>query len=96
MLIDDDEKRENSSTEYSLMKIEYSLKIKTKFEWEQKKLNLILKKFQINSFYLTWKKSEDKIFDSILEKIPDKNDIYYLKNGEEMNTVRLIIDPKKS
>ena len=37
MLIDDDEKRGNLSIEYSLMKIEYSLKVKTKFEWEQKK-----------------------------------------------------------
>ena len=25
------------------------------------------------------KTSEDKIFDSILEKLPDKNDIYYME-----------------
>ena len=67
-----------------------------KIERGKKNLNLILKKFQINSFNLTWEKSEDKIFDSILEKIPNKNDIYYLKNGEGMNTVRLVIDPKKA
>ena len=34
MSIDDDEKRENASIEYSLME---KVKIKNKFEWEQKK-----------------------------------------------------------
>ena len=42
------------------------------------------------------KTSEDKIFDSILEKIPDKNCIYYIEHREEMNTFRLRKDPKKA
>ena len=32
-------------------------------------------------FYLK-KTSEDEIWDSVLEKIPDKNDIYYIKHRE--------------
>ena len=42
------------------------------------------------------KTREDKIFDSILEKIPDKNDIYYIEHREETNAFRLRKDPKKS
>ena len=40
--------------------------------------------------------SEDKIFDSILKKIPDKNDIYYMEHREGTNTFRLRKDPKKA
>ena len=42
------------------------------------------------------KASEDKIFDSILKKIPDKNNIYYIKHREETNSFRLRKDPKKA
>ena len=35
------------------------------------------------------KTSEEKIFDSILEKIPDKNDIYYIEHREEMDAFRI-------
>ena len=42
------------------------------------------------------KTSEDKIFDSILEKIPDKNDIYYIEHREGTNAFRLRKDPKKA
>ena len=42
------------------------------------------------------KTSEDKIFDSILEKIPDKNDIYYTEHKEGTNAFRLRKDPKKA
>ena len=42
------------------------------------------------------KASEDKTFDSILKKIPDKNDIYYIKHREETNSFRLRKDPKKA
>ena len=31
------------------------------------------------------KTRKDKIFDSILEKIPDKNNVYYIKHSEGMN-----------
>ena len=30
----------------------------------------------------------------MLEKLPDKNDIYYIKSGEGTNTVRLRKEPK--
>ena len=42
------------------------------------------------------KTSEDKIFDSILKKIPDKNDIYYIKHREGINAFRLRKDPEKA
>ena len=42
------------------------------------------------------KTREDKIFDSILEKIPDKNDIYYIEHREGTNAFRLRKDPKKA
>ena len=42
------------------------------------------------------KTSEDKIFDPILKKIPDKNDIYYIKHREGTNAFRLRKDPKKA
>ena len=42
------------------------------------------------------KTSEDKIFDSILEKIPDKTDIYYIEHREGTNSFRLRKDPKKA
>ena len=42
------------------------------------------------------KTSEDKIFDSILEKIPDKNDMYHIKHREGTNTYGLRKDPKKA
>ena len=42
------------------------------------------------------KTSEDKIFDSILEKIPDKNDIDYIEHRERTNAFRLRKDPKKA
>ena len=35
------------------------------------------------------KTSEGKIFDSILEKIPDKNDIYYIEHREGTNAFRI-------
>ena len=40
-------------------------------------------------FELEKKTSADKIFDSILEKIPDKNDIYYIEHREGTNSFRL-------
>ena len=40
------------------------------------------------------KTSEDKIFDSLLEKIPDKNDIYYIKHREGTSAFRLRKDQK--
>ena len=40
------------------------------------------------------KTSKDKMFDSMLHKMPDKNDIYYIKSEERTNTVRLRKDPK--
>ena len=33
------------------------------------------------------KRSENKIFDSILEKIPDKDDIYYIEHRERTNAI---------
>ena len=42
------------------------------------------------------KTSEDKIFNSILEKIPDKNNIYYIEHREGKNAFRLRKDPKKA
>ena len=42
------------------------------------------------------KTREDKIFDSILEKIPDKNDIYYIEHREGTNAFRLRKKPKKA
>ena len=42
------------------------------------------------------KTSEDKIFVSILEKIPDKNNVYYIKHRERTNEFRLRNDPKKA
>ena len=44
-------------------------------------------------FYLK-KTNEDKIFDSILEKIPGKNDIYYIEHREGMKAFRLKKEPK--
>ena len=41
------------------------------------------------------KTTKDKIFYSILEKIPDKNDIYYIEHREGTNAFRLRKDPKK-
>ena len=49
------------------------------------------------SFLFDLKKiSEDKIFDSILEKIPGKNDMYYIKDREGTNAFRLRKDPKEA
>ena len=42
------------------------------------------------------KTSEDKTFDSILEKIPDENDIYYMEHREGTNTLGLKKDPKNA
>ena len=42
------------------------------------------------------KTSEEKIFDSILEKIPDKNDIYYIEHREEMDAFRIRKDSKQA
>ena len=42
------------------------------------------------------KTSEDKIFASIFEKIPDKNDIYYIEHREGTNVFRLRKDPKRA
>ena len=42
------------------------------------------------------KASADKIFDSILKKISDKSDIYYIKHREETNSFRLRKDPQKA
>ena len=43
---------------------------------------------------MTWEKtSKDKIFDSILEKIQDKNDISHVKDREGTNIFRLRKDP---
>ena len=41
------------------------------------------------------KRSEEKIFDSILEKMPDKNSIYYIEHREGTNTCRIRKDPKQ-
>ena len=35
------------------------------------------------------------MFHSILDKIPDKNDIYYIQHREGMNAFRLRKDPQK-
>ena len=35
------------------------------------------------------KRSEEKIIDSILEKMPDKNSIYYIEHREGTNTCRI-------
>ena len=60
-----------------------------KFDFDSKE---ILEK----SFLFGLKKtSENKIFDSILEKIPDKNDICYTEHREGTNAFRLRKDPKK-
>ena len=42
------------------------------------------------------KTSEEKIFDSILEKIPDKNDVYYIEHREEMDAFRIRKDSKQA
>ena len=42
------------------------------------------------------KTSEEKIFDSILEKIPDKNDNYYIEHREGTNAFRIRKDPKQA
>ena len=42
------------------------------------------------------KTSEDKIFDWILEKIPDKNDIYCIEHREGTNAFTLRKEPKKA
>ena len=42
------------------------------------------------------KTSEEKIFDSILEKIPDKNDNYYIEHREGTNAFRIRKDPKEA
>ena len=42
------------------------------------------------------KTSKDKIFDSILEKMPDKNDIDYTEHRQGTNAFRLRKDPKKA
>ena len=48
------------------------------------------KKFLDNSLLFTLKEtSEEKIFDFILKKIPDKNDIYYIEHREGMKTFRI-------
>ena len=47
-------------------------------------------------FDLRKKTSEDKVFNSILEKFPDKNDIYYIKSRERTNAFTLRKDPKKA
>ena len=47
-------------------------------------------------FFNLKKISEDKIFDSILEKIPDKNNIYYTKHREGPNAFRLRKDLEKA
>ena len=42
------------------------------------------------------KTSQDKTFDSILEQIPDKNDIYYIEHREGKNAFRLRKNPRKA
>ena len=42
------------------------------------------------------KTSKDKIFDSILEKMPDKNDIDYTEHRQGTNAFRLRKDPQKA
>ena len=42
------------------------------------------------------KTSEEKIFDSILEKIPDKNDNYYIEHREGTNAFRTRKDSKQA
>ena len=42
------------------------------------------------------KRSENKIFDSILKKIPDKDDFYYIEHREGTNAFSLRKDPKKA
>ena len=49
------------------------------------------------SFLFDLKKtSEDKIFDSILEKIPGKNNMYYIEDRERTNAFRLRKDSKEA
>ena len=61
-----------------------------KFDFDPEEILNLLLLFNLK------KTSEDKIFDSILKKIPDKNDIYYIKHREGTNTFRLRKDPKKA
>ena len=61
-----------------------------KFDFDPEEILNLLLLFNLK------KTSEDKIFDSILKKIPDKNDIYYIKHREGTNAFRLRKDPKKS
>ena len=42
------------------------------------------------------KTSEGKIFDSILEKLPDKNDIYYIEHREGTKALRIRKDLKQA
>ena len=42
------------------------------------------------------KTSEEKMFDSILEKIPDKNNVYYIEHREETNAFRIRKDSKQA
>ena len=42
------------------------------------------------------KTNEEKIFDSILEKIPGKNDNYYIEHREGTNPFRIRKDPKQA
>ena len=61
-----------------------------KFDFDPKEI--------LNQFLLfdLKKTSKDKIFHSILEKLPDKNDIYYAEHREGTNAFRLRKDPKKA
>ena len=61
-----------------------------KFDFDPEEILNLLLLFNLK------KTSEDKIFDSMLKKIPDKNNIYYIKHREGTNAFRLRKDPKKA
>ena len=65
------------------------LLLSTRFDFDPEE---ILDKFLL--FNLK-KRSEEKIFDLILEKIPDKSSIYYIEHREGTNACRIRKDPKQ-
>ena len=81
-------KGKNKTSRTEMAENNSKLFLSEKFDFEPEE---ILDKLLLFDFKKT---SEEKIFDSILEKIPDKNDIYYIEHREGTNAFRIRKDSK--
>ena len=57
-------------------------------------MTLIQKNISINRYCLTLKTSEERLFDAIIEKLPN-NDTYYIEHRNKTNAFSIRIDKKK-